>query len=122
MGSIRSIDERVKRIAQNADLRQRNTAEGEIIPLRDNKPLETNTGRLQVIANNNEKLRQQSRAIMAEYSENRRRADNMRAEIAKGARDGADILTLLDKAVYCISCMTGDTAFYISTMSYIKER
>ena len=99
MGAI-SIDERVKRIAQNADLRQRNTAEGGIIPLRDKKPLETNTGRLQVIANNNEKLRQQSKAIMAEYSENRRRADNLRVEIAKGARDGADILTLLDKAVY----------------------
>ena len=121
MGSVR-INERVKRIAENAGFKGVTASNKDNIPLGGKKPLETNTGRLQGIADNNEKLRQQSRAIMTEYSENRRRAGSLRAEIATGSRDGADLQVLFDKAVKCISCMTGDTAFYTSVMKNINSK
>lgn len=116
------INERLKRITENAGFKGRNTAKGDNIPLQGKKPLETTTGRLQGIADNNAKLREQSKAIMTEYSENRRRAGSLRAEIATGSRDGVDLLILFDKAVKCIECMTGDKAFYTSVMKNINNR
>lgn len=121
MGSV-SINERVRQIAKNADFKGENHAKGDIIPLQDKKPLETNTGRLQGIADNNTKLRKHYKAVLDEYSENRRRAGSLRKEIAIGSRDGDDLLALFDKAVECITCMTGDTAFYTSVMKNVKGR
>ena len=121
MGTV-SIDERIKQIAKNADLRGRTDAGKDFAPAEGKNPLETNTGRLQSIVDTNEKLRRQSKAIMDEYSENRRRAGNLRAEIATGARDGDDLLTMFDKAIKCIECMTGDTAFYKSVMKNVNNR
>lgn len=121
MGSV-NVNDRVKQIAENAGFKGRNKPTEDNIPLQGKTPLETNTGRLQGIADTNAKLREQSRAIMTEYSENRRRAGHLRAEIATGARDGDDLLTLFDKAVKCIECMTGDTAFYKSVMKNVNNR
>lgn len=121
MGSV-EVTERVKQIAKNADLRHENHAKGTGLPLRGKTPLETSTGRLQGMADNKAKLLEQSKSILTEYSENRRRAGGLRAEIATGSRDGADLLILFDKAVECIACMTGDTAFYKSVMKSINSR
>ena len=121
MGSV-GINERVKQIAKNAGFERRNDAGNDITPLQGKTPLETNTGRLQGIADNNAKLREQSKAILTEYSENRRRAGTLREEIATGSRDGDDLQTLLDKAVKCIACMTGDTAFYKSVMKNVNDK
>lgn len=121
MGTVR-INERVRQIAKNAVLRGEKTADGEIVPLQDKSPLETTTTRLRAIADTNTKLRRHYKSVLDEYSENRRRAGALRKEIAIGARDGDDLLTLLDKAVECITCMTGDTAFYKSVMKNVKSR
>ena len=121
MGSV-SINERVKQIAENADFKGKNEAKGDVIPLQDKTPLETNTGRLQGIADNNTKLRKHYKAVLDEYSENRRRAGSLRKEIAIGSREGDDLLLLFDKAVKCIECMTGDTAFYKSVMKNVNNR
>lgn len=121
MGSV-NVNDRVKRIAENARFKRRKDAGGDIIPLQDKNPLETSTGRLQGVAETNAKLREQSKAILTEYSENRRRAGSLRKEIATGARDGDDLLTLFDKAIKCIECMTGDTAFYKSVMKNVNNR
>ena len=117
-----SISEQLEQITKNAVLRGENTPSKADTLLEGKKPLETDTGRLQGIADNNAKLREQSRAIMTEYSENRRRAGALRKEIAIGAREGDDLQKLFDKAIKCIECMTGDTAFYKSVMKNINNR
>ena len=117
-----AFNERVKQIAKKADLRQGNIAGNGNIPLQGKNPSETNTGRLQGIADANRRLQEQYKAVLAGYSENRRRAGNLRVEIAKGSRDGVDLLTLFEKSVKCIECMTGDTAFYKSVMQNVKGK
>ena len=121
MGSV-NVNKRIKQIAKNADLRHENKANKADTPLQGKSPSETTTGRLQGIADSNAKLREQSKAILTEYSENRRRAGALRKEIATGSRDGADLQILFEKAVKCIECMTGDTAFYTSVMKNINNR
>ncbi len=116
------ITDRVKAIAKNAILRGENTAGGGIIPLQDKKPSETTTTRLRGIAETNTKLRRHYKSVLDEYSENRRRAGELRKEIATGARNGADLLELFEKSVKCIECMTGDTAFYTSVMKNVKTK
>lgn len=121
MGSV-AVIERVKQIAKNADLSPVNDKSRADIPLKGEKPLQGHTGRLQGMADANARLRKQYKAVLSEYSNNRRRAGSLRVEIATGARDGDDLLTLLDKSLKCITCMTGDTAFYNSVMKSIKDR
>lgn len=121
MGSV-SINERIRQIAENADFKGENDVKGDNIPLQDKTPLETNTGRLQSIADNNTKLRKHYKAVLDEYSENRRRAGSLRKEIAIGSRDGEDLRILFLKAVECISKMTGDSAYNNSVKEHLENR
>ena len=121
MGSV-SVNERIKQIAENARFEREKDAKGDNIPLQDKTPSETNTGRLQGIADSNAKLRRHYKAVLDEYSENRRRAGDLRKEIAIGSREGDDLLTLFEKAIKCIECMTGDKAFYNSVMKNVNSR
>ena len=116
------ISERVKQIAKNADLSPVNGKGKGNRPLKDKKPSQKDTGRLQGMADTNARLRKHYKAVLSEYSDNRRRAGSLRVEIAKGSKNGDDLLTLLDKSVKCIECMTGDKAFYNSVMANIKNR
>ena len=54
MGLV-NINDRVRSIAENARFERRNDAKGDNIPLQGKTPLETNTGRLQGIADTNVK-------------------------------------------------------------------
>ena len=121
MGTV-SVNERIRQIAKNADLRGETTQNRTDTPLQDKTPSETNTGRLQGIADSNAKLRRHYKAVLDEYSENRRRAGDLRKEIAIGSREGDDLLTLFEKAIKCIECMTGDKAFYNSVMKNVNSR
>ena len=120
MGSIR-VNERIEQIAKNADLRRVNTPGKDNTPLQGKNTPQTSTKRLQGIADTNAKLREQSKAILTEYSENRRQAGTLRKEIAKGSSEGVDLDILFEKAIKCIECMTGDTAFYTTVIGNIKK-
>lgn len=52
----------------------------------------------------------QAKAVYTEHRENAQKAGELRTEITKGIQRAEDPLTLLLKAIECISLMTGDRA------------
>ena len=61
---------------------------------------------------NEQRERARIREMYSQYQENIKRAGGLRSEILKGVQGKEDPLSLLLKAVRCISYMTGDTVIY----------
>lgn len=58
-----------------------------------------------------EAAREKAMAVYRAYQENIAKAEGLRAELLKSAKDGEDARALLMKAVRVIGLMTGDTLF-----------
>lgn len=60
-------------------------------------------------------------AMFKEYQDNIKRAGQLMAEINKGVNAGADMATLLLKAIEAISRMTGNKLFYEQNRAKIEQ-
>lgn len=68
--------------------------------------------RLQQEADRRRDAEPKALAVYQEYQRNMLAAEELRAALLKGAKEGEDTLALLLKAVRAISLMTGDPLFY----------
>jgi hypothetical protein len=77
------------------------------------KPLEQNERTPEAVKYGASKERTDKRdQLLQQMTDNINKSQHLRVEITKGLAQGADHKEILEKALLCISLMTGDEAFY----------
>lgn len=75
-----------------------------------------------LILNRQSELEKKRYELFKEVADNIRKSERLRSKINHGVKQGADVFSLLDDSLKCISLMTGDKLFYERNIKTLQER